>query len=142
MKWPSPWGDGFPGWHIECSAMSMQYLGERFDIHTGGIDLKFPHHEDEIAQSEGATGHEVVSVWLHGEFLTLDDAKMAKSAGNIIRVSELPEKGFQPLDFRYLALTAHYRSKLDFTEAAMHAAAAGLRRLRRAVAEGAGTARR
>jgi cysteinyl-tRNA synthetase len=136
MKWPSPWGEGFPGWHIECSAMSMKYLGERFDIHTGGIDLKFPHHEDEIAQSEGATGHQVVNVWLHGEFLTLDDAKMAKSAGNIIRVSELPSKGFQPLDFRYLALTAHYRSKLDFTEAAMHGAAAGLRRLRRAVAEG------
>ena len=135
MKWPSPWGEGFPGWHIECSAMSMKYLGERFDIHTGGIDLKFPHHEDEIAQSEGATGHQVVNLWLHGEFLTLDDAKMAKSAGNIIRVSELPSKGFQPLDFRYLALTAHYRSKLDFTEAAMHAAAAGLRRLRRAVAE-------
>jgi cysteinyl-tRNA synthetase len=136
MKWPSPWGEGFPGWHIECSAMSMRYLGERFDIHTGGIDLKFPHHEDEIAQSEGATGHGVVSVWLHGEFLTLEDAKMAKSAGNIIRVSDLPEKGFAPLDFRYLSLTAHYRSKLDFTEAAMHAAAAGLRRLRRAVAEG------
>ena len=135
MKWPSPWGEGFPGWHIECSAMSMKYLGERFDIHTGGIDLKFPHHEDEIAQSEGATGHQVVNLWMHGEFLTLDDAKMAKSAGNIIRVSELPSKGFQPLDFRYLALTAHYRSKLDFTEAAMQAAAAGLRRLRRAVAE-------
>jgi cysteinyl-tRNA synthetase len=132
MKWPSPWGDGFPGWHIECSAMSMRYLGERFDIHTGGIDLKFPHHEDEIAQSEGATGHQVVNLWMHGEFLTLDDAKMAKSSGNIIRVSELPSKGFQPLDFRYLALTAHYRSKLDFTEAAMQAAAAGLRRLRRA----------
>jgi cysteinyl-tRNA synthetase len=137
MQWPSPWGEGFPGWHIECSAMSMKYLGERFDIHTGGIDLKFPHHEDEIAQSEGATGHEVVSLWMHGEFLTLDDAKMAKSAGNIIRVSDLPEKGFAPLDFRYLALTAHYRSKLDFTEAAMHAAAAGLRRLRRAAADGA-----
>ena len=135
MKWPSPWGEGFPGWHIECSAMSMHYLGQRFDIHTGGIDLKFPHHEDEIAQSEGATGHEVVGTWLHGEFLTLDDAKMAKSAGNIIRVSDLPEKGFAPLDFRYLALTAHYRSKLDFTEPAMQAAASGLRRLRRAVAE-------
>jgi cysteinyl-tRNA synthetase len=134
MTWPSPWGDGFPGWHIECSAMSMKYLGERFDIHTGGIDLKFPHHEDEIAQSEGATGHPVVNVWLHGEFLTLGDAKMAKSAGNIIRVAELPEKGFAPLDFRYLALTAHYRSKLDFTEAAMQAAASGLRRLRRTVA--------
>jgi cysteinyl-tRNA synthetase len=132
MKWPSPWGDGFPGWHIECSAMTLRHLGERFDVHTGGIDLKFPHHEDEIAQSEGALGHRVVNVWLHGEFLTLGDAKMAKSAGNIIRVSDLPAKGFEPLEFRYLALTAHYRSKLDFTEAAMHAAASGLARLRRA----------
>ena len=139
MKWPSPWGDGFPGWHIECSAMSMKYLGERFDIHTGGIDLKFPHHEDEIAQSEGTTGHQVVNVWMHGEFLTLDDAKMARSVGNVIRVTDLPSKGFQPLDFRYLALTAHYRSKLDFTEDAMHAAAAGLRRLRKAASEGAET---
>jgi cysteinyl-tRNA synthetase len=137
MRWPSPWGDGFPGWHIECSAMSLKHLGERFDIHTGGIDLKFPHHEDEIAQSEGALGHEVVSVWMHGEFLTLGDAKMAKSAGNIIRVADLPSKGFEPLAFRYLALTAHYRSKLDFTDAAMHAAASGLARLRRAVAAGA-----
>jgi cysteinyl-tRNA synthetase len=137
MHWPSPWGEGFPGWHIECSAMGMKYLGDRFDIHTGGIDLKFPHHEDEIAQSDGATGHRVISLWMHGEFLTLGDAKMAKSAGNIIRVSELPEKGFQPLDFRYLALTAHYRSKLDFTQDAMHAAASGLARLRRAVADGA-----
>ena len=127
MHWPSPWGEGFPGWHIECSAMGMKYLGERFDIHTGGIDLKFPHHEDEIAQSDGALGHQVISLWMHGEFLTLADAKMAKSAGNIIRVSDLPEKGFQPLDFRYLALTAHYRSKLDFTEAAMHAAASAWR---------------
>ncbi len=138
MKWPSPWGPGFPGWHIECSAMSMKYLGERFDIHTGGIDLKFPHHEDEIAQSEGATGHTVVGTWLHGEFLTLGDAKMAKSAGNIIRVSDLPAKGFDPLDFRYLALTAHYRSRLDFTEEAMHAAASGLARLRRATSQADG----
>jgi cysteinyl-tRNA synthetase len=132
MKWPSPWGDGFPGWHIECSAMSLKHLGEYVDIHTGGIDNKFPHHEDEIAQSEGALGHRVVGTWMHGEFLTLGDAKMAKSAGNIIRVTDLPKKGFEPLDFRYLALTAHYRSKLDFTQDAMHAAAAGLRRLRRA----------
>jgi cysteinyl-tRNA synthetase len=134
MHWPSPWGEGFPGWHIECSAMGMKYLGDRFDLHTGGIDLKFPHHEDEIAQSDGAVGRQVTSGWMHGEFLTLADAKMAKSAGNIIRVSELPEKGFEPLAFRYLALTAHYRSKLDFTEEAMHAAASGLARLRRAVA--------
>ena len=134
MKWPSPWGDGFPGWHIECSAMSLDLLGERFDVHTGGIDLKFPHHEDEIAQSEGALGHPVVSVWMHGEFLTMDDAKMAKSAGNIIRVADLPEKGYEPLAFRYLALMAHYRSKLDFTDDAMHAATSGLARLRRATA--------
>src|SRR6266567_1798039 len=140
MKYPSPWGEGFPGWHIECSAMSLRHLGEYVDIHTGGIDNKFPHHEDEIAQSEGALGHRVVSIWMHGEFLTLGEAKMAKSAGNIIRVTDLPEKGFEPLDFRYLALTAHYRSKLDFTEDAMHAAAAGLRRLRRAVqADGGGS---
>jgi cysteinyl-tRNA synthetase len=117
--------------------MSMKYLGDRFDVHTGGIDLKFPHHEDEIAQSEGATGHHVVNLWMHGEFLTLDDAKMARSVGNVIRVTDLPSKGFQPLDFRYLALTAHYRSKLDFTFDAMQAAAHGLRRLRRAGAEGA-----
>ena len=136
MKWPSPWGDGFPGWHIECSAMSLKHLGERFDVHTGGIDLKFPHHEDEIAPSEGALGHRVVNVWMHGEFLTLGDAKMAKSAGNIIRVADLPQKGFEPIAFRYLALTAHYRSKLDFTDDAMHAAASGLARLRRA-AQGA-----
>jgi cysteinyl-tRNA synthetase len=139
MTWPSPWGDGFPGWHIECSAMSLAYLGERFDIHTGGIDLKFPHHEDEIAQSDGALGHRVVTTWLHGEFLTLDDAKMAKSAGNIIRVADLPDRGFEPLAFRYLALTAHYRSKLDFTSDAMHAASSGLARLRRAATEADGT---
>ncbi|MDQ3691485.1 MAG: cysteine--tRNA ligase [Chloroflexota bacterium] len=134
MKWPSPWGDGFPGWHIECSAMSLKHLGDRFDIHTGGIDLKFPHHEDEIAQSEGVLGHPVVSVWMHGEFLTLADAKMAKSSGNIIRVADLPTLGHEPLAFRYLALTAHYRSKLDFTMDALHAASSGLARLRRAAA--------
>ncbi len=134
MQWPSPWGDGFPGWHIECSAMALKHLGERFDIHTGGIDLKFPHHEDEIAQSEGALGHPVVSIWMHGEFLTMDDAKMAKSTGNIIRVADLPSLGHEPLAFRYLALTAHYRSKLDFTTDALHAASSGLARLRRAAA--------
>lgn len=132
MKWPSPWGEGFPGWHIECSAMSLKHLGERFDIHTGGIDLKFPHHEDEIAQSEGALGHQVVGTWMHGEFLTMHDAKMAKSTGNILRVADLADLGFEPLAFRYLALTAHYRSKLDFSADAMHAAASGLARLRRA----------
>jgi cysteinyl-tRNA synthetase len=112
--------------------MSLKHLGERFDVHTGGIDLKFPHHEDEIAQSEGALGHPVVSLWMHGEFLTMEDAKMAKSTGNVVRVADLPEMGYEPLVFRYLALTAHYRSKLDFTADAMHAAASGLARLRRA----------
>ncbi len=115
--------------------MSLAHLGERFDVHTGGIDLKFPHHEDEIAQSEGALEHPVVSIWMHGEFLTMDDAKMAKSAGNIIRVADLPEMGYEPLAFRYLALTAHYRSKLDFTADALHAATSGLGRLRRAVTD-------
>ena len=114
--------------------MSLKHLGERFDIHTGGIDLRFPHHEDEIAQSEGALGHRVVSVWMHGEFLTMADAKMAKSTGNVIRVADLPAMGYEPIAFRYLALTAHYRSKLDFTADAMHAATSGLARLRRAVA--------
>jgi cysteinyl-tRNA synthetase len=137
MKWPSPWGDGFPGWHIECSAMSLEHLGERFDIHTGGIDLKFPHHEDEIAQSEGALGHRVVNVWMHGEFLTMADAKMAKSTGNVVRVADLPAMGYEPIAFRYLALTAHYRSKLDFSADAMHAATSGLTRLRRAASSAA-----
>jgi cysteinyl-tRNA synthetase len=118
--------------------MSLELLGERFDVHTGGIDLKFPHHEDEIAQSEGALGHGVVSIWMHGEFLTMDDAKMAKSTGNVIRVADLPAMGYEPIAFRYLALTAHYRSKLDFTADAMHAAASGLARLRRAASSGPG----
>ena len=141
--WDAPFGRGRPGWHLECSAMALALIGERLgarvlDIHAGAVDLIFPHHEDEIAQSCAHTGErDFARVWMHGEFLTLADAKMAKSAGNIIRVSELPEKGFEPLAFRYLALTAHYRSKLDFTEAAMHAAASGLARLRRAVADGA-----
>lgn len=135
MRWPTArWGAGYPGWHIECSAMATKYLGEQFDIHTGGIDNVFPHHEDEIAQSEGALGHRVVGIWMHGEFLTMADAKMAKSTGNSIRVADLPDMGYEPLAFRYLALTAHYRSKLDFSADALHAAASGLARLRRAVA--------
>ena len=89
MKWASPWGEGFPGWHVECSAMSMKYLGERFDIHTGGTDLRFPHHEDEIAQSEGAVGHQVVNIWVHGGHLRLAGQKIAKSTGNVVRVQEL-----------------------------------------------------
>jgi cysteinyl-tRNA synthetase len=135
MKWPSPWGEGFPGWHVECSAMSMKYLGDRFDIHTGGNDLKFPHHEDEIAQSEGAVGHRVVSLWAHGGFLRLTGQKIAKSTGNVIRVPELLERGLDPLAFRWLTFQARYRSEMDFTWEAMDAADQRVKQLRRHVAE-------
>ena len=128
--WPSPWGDGFPGWHIECSAMSMALLGDRFDIHTGGADNVFPHHEAEIAQSEGATGHQVVGCWIHGEHLMLSGTRMAKSAGNFFRVTELVDQGFDPLAFRYLALQAKYRTKLNFSPEAMPGADHALRQLR------------
>jgi cysteinyl-tRNA synthetase len=135
MKWPSPWGEGFPGWHIECSAMSMKYLGDRFDIHTGGNDLKFPHHEDEIAQSEGAVGHEVVSTWVHGGFLRLTGQKIAKSTGNVIRAPELVERGLDPLAFRWLTFQSRYRSEMDFTWEAMETADQRVKQLRRHVAE-------
>jgi cysteinyl-tRNA synthetase len=135
MKWPSPWGDGFPGWHIECSAMSMKYLGDRFDIHTGGTDLRFPHHEDEIAQSEGAVGHQVVSTWVHGGFLQLTGQKIAKSTGNVIRAPELIERGLDPLAFRWLTFQTRYRSQMDFTWEAMETADQRVRQLRRHVAE-------
>src|SRR5262245_27004237 len=130
MKWPSPWGEGFPGWHIECSAMSMKYLGERFDVHTGGNDLKFPHHDDEIAQSEGAVGHQVVHIWVHGGFLQQEGQKMAKSARNITRVAELPERGVDPLAFRLLCFGTRYRSEMDFDWAALEGANARLTTLR------------
>jgi cysteinyl-tRNA synthetase len=133
--WPSPWGPGFPGWHIECSAMSMSLLGERFDIHTGGADNVFPHHEAEIAQSEGATGHRVVSLWMHGGLLLLSGARMAKSAGNFFRITELIERGFDPLAFRYLALQARYRTKLNFSEEGLAGADRALRQLRERVSE-------
>src|SRR6266568_4898582 len=135
MSWPSPWGEGFPGWHIECSAMSMKYLGERFDIHTGGIDLKFPHHEDEIAQSEGALRHQVVSIWVYGGFLQQSGQKMAKSAKNITRVSELAEAGIDPLAFRLLCFGTRYRSETDFSWDALEGTNQRLRRLRRLVAD-------
>jgi cysteinyl-tRNA synthetase len=133
--WPSPWGPGFPGWHIECSAMSMSILGDRFDIHTGGADNVFPHHEAEIAQSEGVTGHRVVSVWMHGGLLMLGGARMAKSAGNFFRITELEEQGFDPLAFRYLALQAKYRTKLSFTTEGLAGADRALRQLRERVAQ-------
>jgi cysteinyl-tRNA synthetase len=133
--WPSPWGQGFPGWHIECSAMSMSLLGDRFDIHTGGSDNVFPHHEAEIAQSEGVAGHRVVTCWMHGGLLMLRGARMAKSAGNFFRVSELEEQGFDPLAFRYMALQAKYRTKLDFSTEGLAGADRALTQLRERVAE-------
>jgi cysteinyl-tRNA synthetase len=129
MKWDSPWGLGFPGWHIECSAMSMKYLGEQFDIHTGGVDNIFPHHEDEIAQSEAATGKPFVRFWLHGEHLLVEETRMAKSAGNFYVLQDLLDQGLDPLAYRYLCLTAHYRSKLNFTWESIHGAQKALDRL-------------
>jgi cysteinyl-tRNA synthetase len=133
--WPSPWGPGFPGWHIECSAMSMSLLGDRFDIHTGGADNVFPHHEAEIAQSEGVTGHRVVGCWLHGEFLMLSGSRMAKSAGNFFRIREIEDQGFDPLAFRYLALQAKYRTRLNFSEEGLAGADRALRNLRERLQE-------
>lgn len=134
QTWESPWGTGFPGWHIECSAMSMKYLGDRIDIHTGGNDLKFPHHEDEIAQSEGAVGHPVVQVWAHGGHLRLAGQKIAKSSGNVVRVPELSERGFDPLAYRYLTFQTRYRSEMDFSWEAMEVADQKVRRFRHRVA--------
>lgn len=122
-SWPAPFGEGRPGWHIECSAMSLKYLGQRFDIHAGGVDLVFPHHENEIAQSEAVTGKPFVRYWLHGEHLLVDGHKMSKSLGNTFTLRALEEKGFSPLDFRYLAISAHYRSKLNFTWDSLQSAA-------------------
>jgi cysteinyl-tRNA synthetase len=138
--WPSPWGPGFPGWHIECSAMSMSLLGERFDIHTGGADNVFPHHEAELAQSEGVTGHRVVSLWMHGGLLLLAGSRMAKSAGNFFRITELAEQGFDPLAFRYLALQAKYRTKLNFSKEGLAGADRALANMRQRMAEWAGSA--
>jgi cysteinyl-tRNA synthetase len=128
--WDTPWGRGRPGWHIECSAMGMHELGETFDIHAGGVDLVFPHHEDEIAQSEGATGKPFVRYWLHGEFLQIDGEKMAKSLGNIFNLQDLMERGVKASSVRYLFLTAHYRSKLNFTFEALDASEQAVRRIR------------
>ena len=127
--WDTPWGRGRPGWHLECSAMSMKELGETFDIHVGGVDLIFPHHEDEIAQSEGATGVPFVRYWLHGEFLQIEGEKMAKSTGNIFTLRDLVDRGARPSSIRYTFLTAHYRSKLNFTWEALGAASESVGRL-------------
>jgi cysteinyl-tRNA synthetase len=130
--WDTPWGPGRPGWHIECSAMSMHELGETFDIHAGGVDLVFPHHEDEIAQSEGATGKEFARYWLHGEFLQMEGEKMAKSLGNVFTLPQLMEQGVTGSSVRHTFLTAHYRSKLNFTLEALQSSAEAVRRLRAA----------
>ena len=134
VRFDSPWGEGYPGWHIECSAMSLTYLGERFDLHTGGVDLTFPHHEDEIAQSEGALGHQVVTHWVHGDHVLFSGQKMAKSAGNVWTLDTVEELGAEPLDFRYLCLTSRYRRQLRFSPDALTAAHKARARLRATVA--------
>ncbi len=133
LKWPSIWGEGFPGWHIECSAMSIKYLGSHFDIHTGGVDNIFPHHEGEIAQSEGYAGEQVVNIWTHGQHLLADGVKMAKSMGNSFILSDIEAQGIDPLAFRYLCLTAQYDRRLNFTFTSLKAAQRALLRLRNMV---------
>jgi len=131
MHWDSPWGDGFPGWHVECSAMSMKYLGEQFDIHTGGEDHIQVHHPNEIAQSEGATGKSpFVKYWVHATFLTVDGQKMSKSLGNFYTIEDVVKKGYDPIALRYLFLTAHYRKRINFTWEALEGAQQALNRLR------------
>lgn len=136
MRWPSPWGDGFPGWHIECTVMSTKYLGETFDIHGGGMDLKFPHHECEIAQATGANGKTPVHYWLHSNMLTVNGQKMSKSLGNSFLPSELfsgthklLEKGFSPMTVRFFMLQSHYSSTLDFSNEALAAAERGYKKI-------------
>ena len=126
--WPSPWGDGRPGWHIECSAMSMKYLGESFDIHCGGVDLVFPHHENEIAQSEGATGKPFANYWMHNGFINIDNRKMSKSKGNFFTVRDIAEK-FDLEAVRLFLMSAHYRSPINFSAELIEQAATGLQRI-------------
>ena len=128
--WNSPWGPGRPGWHIECSAMGIEILGDRVDIHTGGVDLVFPHHENELAQSEGALGHSWVSTWVHGEFLMVEGEKMSKSLGNFYTLRDLVEKGFNPITFRYAIQSNHYRKLINFSFEGLKAADNSLKRIR------------
>lgn len=130
MEWDSPWGVGFPGWHIECSAMAMKYLGHTLDIHCGGIDHVTIHHTNEIAQSEAATGEKYVNYWVHGEFLILRSGKMSKSGGTFVTLDVLKEKGYEPLAYRYLCLGAHYRTQLEFSYESMDSASKSLKNLR------------
>lgn len=133
MEWDSPWGLGFPGWHIECSAMAEKHLGTYFDIHCGGEDHVAVHHSNEIAQTQARHGTRLANFWLHGAFLKTQDAKMSKSSGDFLRLQSLVEQGVDPLAYRYLCLGAHYRSSLNFTDDALRAAASGLARLRSTV---------
>jgi len=134
MHWDSPWGDGFPGWHIECSAMSMKYLGEQIDIHTGGEDHLSIHHPNEIAQSEGATGKKPFSkFWVHSAFLTVDGTKMSKSLGNFYTIEDVITKGYDPIALRYLYLGAHYKKPMNFTWKALDSASKGLKRLQQTI---------
>jgi cysteinyl-tRNA synthetase len=135
MVWDTPWGEGFPGWHTECSAMSLHYLGDTFDVHTGGIDLRFPHHEDERAQSDAAVGHEVVRRWVHGEHLLAEGRKMAKSTGNVVLVRDVVERGYDPLALRLFFLTGRYRQQMNLTWDALAGADRRLRRWRTKVAD-------
>ncbi|KPK84600.1 MAG: hypothetical protein AMJ81_05175 [Phycisphaerae bacterium SM23_33] len=141
MEWDSPWGVGFPGWHIECTAMAMKYLGDRLDIHCGGVDHIAVHHTNEIAQAESALGHKWCNWWLHGEFLTFprgdaeQAARMSKSSGEFVTLNTLVERGFDPLAYRYFCLNAHYRQQLAFTWEALSAAASAFARLKREVLE-------
>lgn len=130
LRWPSPWGEGFPGWHLECSAMALRHLGPTFDIHTGGEDNVFPHHEDEIAQSAPIVGGPPARMWVHGAHLLMSGRKMSKSAGNFQRITELADEGIDPLAFRYLCLTARYARKLNLSDESLGGAAAGLASLR------------
>ena len=137
--WETSLGKGRPGWHIECSAMSMEYLGESFDIHTGGVDLIFPHHENEIAQSECATGKKFVRYWLHNEWVMVEGKKMAKSAGNFTTLQTIKDRGIDPLAYRLLVLMSHYRSPLNFTWEALEGAEKALMRMKATVAQGLAT---
>lgn len=132
MKWKSPWGIGYPGWHIECSAMSMKYLGETFDIHGGGIENQFPHHESEIAQSESATGKPFVRYWLHNNMVTVNGVKMSKSLGNVVTLKDAFKK-YHPLVIRFFILSSHYRSPVDYSDEALEAASKGLEKLHNTV---------
>jgi cysteinyl-tRNA synthetase len=130
MIWESPWGEGFPGWHVECSAMALHYLDGHVDLHIGGIDLRFPHHENERAQSNGVTTTEAVDVWLHGEHLLFEGRKMSKSAGNVVLLADLIERGFDPLALRLCFMETKYRSQMDLTWKAIEAADATIKRWR------------